>query len=144
VQFTSLYPDQAGGVDAQGNPVNAPEINVDWPGLPPGAVPDSRDITLTAATGAGGTVLWAPAADERLVIVSAYISSDTAGRVAVVEDQDVQGNRIAVQYVGANGGSSPNLVPAPWPFGTPGTPVRVVSNIAGNVYVRVSGYIAAQ
>lgn len=140
--FTSLYPEDPnapGGAGGAGG--GAADVNRDWPGLPPGASPDMRDLTLTVATGAAGTVIWQPAADERVVIVSAFISSDAAGRVAIVEDQDVQGQRIAVQFVGANGGSAPNLVPAPWPTAVPGAPIRVVSTVVGNLFVRVSGYI---
>lgn len=138
--FTSIYPDDPNAIGLNGQPIGGPGVdtNQDWPGLPPGAVPDSRDITLAAAT--LGTAIWSPAADERLVIVSAYISSDAAGRVAIVEDQDVAGQRIAVQYVGANGGSAPNLVPAPYALSGPGVPVKVVSTVVGNVFVRVSGY----
>ena len=136
--FTTIYPDDPNAPAGAGGVGGGSDINVDWPGLPPGATPESRDLTLAAAT--LGTVIWQPAADERLVIVSAYISSDAAGRVAIVEDADLQGQRIAAQYVGANGGSSPNLVPAPWPTSGPGVPIRVVSTVVGNVFVRVSGY----
>jgi len=140
--FVSIYPDDPNAPrGAFGGDAGGPNVNEEWPGLPPGTSPESIDLTLTAATPAGGTVLWQPAADERLVVISAYISSDSAGRVAVVDDQDVDDQRVAVQYVGANGGSSPNLNPAPYTTKVPGAPLRVFSTVVGNVFIRVTGYI---
>jgi hypothetical protein len=74
------------------------------------------------------------------VLASAFLSSDAAMRVAIVDDLDVQGQRPVDQLVAANGGSSPNLVPVPYAAKTPGSTFRVVSGGAGNVRVRVSGW----
>lgn len=112
-------------------------MNPDWPGLPPNASPDHRDATITTAT---TTTVWAPGPDESVVIVAAFLSTDTAGRIAIVADTDTAGNRIAVLYAAANGGASPNLVPAPF-VAPKGAPIRVVTAAAGNTFVRLTGYI---
>jgi hypothetical protein len=138
LQFTAIYPEGEATEAAGGPGTEVPTVNEEWPGLPPGAEPIHRDLTLAAAT--TGTVIWQPGPNERAVVVSAFVSTDAAGRVAIVDDQDVQGKRIAVLRAAANGGASPNLVPAPYPTASPGTPVRVVSTVVGNVDVRVSGY----
>jgi hypothetical protein len=138
--FSAIYPEgpeTAAGAGADAGTVVG--TNLDFPGLPVGAVPDSRDATITAA---GTSVLWAPSSPTaHLVIESAFISTDVAGRIAIVADVDAQGSRIAVLYAGANGGASPNLTPAPYVCPV-GAPVRVVVAGTGNVFVRVTGYEA--
>lgn len=137
VPFTAIYPDgpasaAQGGVsaaDAVGNP--------NYPGMPVGATPVERDVVITAA---GTNAVWTPGAGRRFVLASAFLSSDTAMRVAIVDDTDTQGNRPIDQYVAANSGSSPNLVPVPYVSKAPGNSVRVVTSALGNVRVRVSGW----
>jgi hypothetical protein len=113
-------------------------LNEDYPGLPPGATPEPHDITVT---GPGTFDLWTPPADGRAVVTSAFISTDTAGRIALVDDTDTAGRRIAVHYAPANGGASPNLVPAPYELKAAGGRVRLVVAQAGNTFARVSGYL---
>lgn len=137
-QFVDIYPDAAVAPTGPSEPgQGGGAINEDWPGLPPGATPDSYDVTITTIA---TTVLWAPPADRKVVVVSLFISTDVAGRIAVVDDQDIAGRRIAVLYAAANGGASPNLVPAEYQTASPGNPIRVVTAAAGNVFVRISGY----
>lgn len=135
--FTSIYPDAPAGGGGGTSGGGLGSGNGLYPGMPEGATPFHRDVTITTAT---TTDIWAPTGpDRRLVVASAFISSDTAMRVAIVAENDVQGSRIVDQYVGANGGSSPNLIPVPYPLQT-GQRVRVVTAGAGNVPVRVSGW----
>lgn len=153
-QFIDIYPDAqipatgpaapgpigalAGGVASAVANAMQGSFNEDYPGLPPGATPDRRDLTVTAA---GTYALWTPPADRRIVVTSAFISTDTAGRIAIIDELDIQGRRIAVHYAAANGGASPNLVPAPYELGIAGGILRIVVAQAGNTFVRVSGYL---
>lgn len=140
IPFTNVYPDGPLAASARDDALAA-GLNVDFPGMPAGATPIHKDLTLSAATPAGGTELWRPSApDKRLVLASAFISGSAAGRVAIVDDQDVQGQRPVDQDVAASGGSSPNLVPVPYVAKTAGAPLRVVSTIVGTTRVRVSGW----
>lgn len=116
----------------------ADALNADYPGLPPGATPEKRDITVTLA---GTYDLWVPPADARIVVTSAFISTDTAGRIAIVDETDTANRRVAVHYAAANGGASPNLVPAPYELLSAGGRVRVVVAQNGNTFIRVSGYL---
>ncbi len=139
IPFTAIYPDGSGSL-AQGGTggLDGPSTNPDYPGMPVGATPVHRDLVIAAA---GTTVIWTPGgATRRFVLASAFVSSDTAMRVALVDDADVQGNRPVDQYVAANGGSSPNLVPVPYVSKTAGASLKVVTSVAGNVRVRVSGW----
>lgn len=138
VPFTAIYPDgpvgalgtsSAGGAGGEANPA--------YPGLPAGASPIHRDVTITTAA---TTALWTPAPGRRFVLLSAFISTDTAMRVAIVDDVDVAGRRPVDGYFGANGGASPNLIPAPYVSTNPDNVARVVTAANGNVKVRVSGY----
>lgn len=138
VPWTGIYPDGpnsagAGGGDAgafsSGNPL--------YPGMPEGATPIHRDKVITTAT---TTTLWTPGTGRRFVLASAFISSDTAMRVAVVDDADLENQRPVDQYVGANGGSSPNLVPVPYVSKNAGNALKVVTSAVGNVRIRVSGW----
>lgn len=140
IPFGSIYPDGPAGGGA-GNAVSAAEAQVNplYPGMPAGATPFHQDVSLTAST--TGTAIWTPPTDKRFVVASAFISSDTAGRVAICDGADVAGQRIVVQRVGANGGSSPNLVPVPYVSAVAGQAVVVASNITGNVDIRVSGWL---
>jgi hypothetical protein len=138
VPFTSIYPDgpataAAGGIDGSSSAGG----NSLYPGMPEGATPIHRDVLITTAT---TTSLWTPGAGRRFVLASAFVSSDTAMRVAIVDDADIQGSRPVDQYVGANGGSSPNLVPVPYVSKAAGNSARVVTSAVGNVRVRVSGW----
>lgn len=136
--FTSIYPDgpgsdaAAGGdgsLGSSGNPL--------YPGMPEGAIPIHRDTAITTAT---TTDLWTPGPGRRFVLVSAFISTDTAQRVALVDENDTTGSRIVDGYFGANGGASPNLVPVPRVAAVAGNRLRVVTAAAGNCRVRVSGW----
>lgn len=138
VPWTGIYPDSAaaqeaagggGGAFSSGNPL--------YPGMPEGATPIHRDKVITTAT---TTDLWTPGAGRRFILASAFISSDTAMRVAVIDDADLENQRPVDQYVAANGGSSPNLVPVPYVSKNAGSPLRVVTSAAGNVRIRVSGW----
>lgn len=153
-QFVDIYPDAAIPITGPAGPglvgdlssgltgamaaALANALNKDYPGLPPGATPDKRDITVTVA---GTYDLWSPPADRRVVVTSAFLSTDTAGRIALVDETDVAGRRIAVHYAAANGGASPNLVPAPYELLSAGGRVRVVVAQNGNTFIRVSGYV---
>lgn len=153
LQFVDIYPDAAvpatgpaqdglagdlqNGLTVAFAAALAAALNEDYPGLPPGATPQKRDFTATAA---GTYDLWVPPADARIVVTSAFFSTDTAGRIALVDSLDIQGRRICVHYAPANGGASPNLVPAPYELSQVGGILRVVVAQAGNTFVRVSGY----
>jgi hypothetical protein len=153
-QFVDIYPDSQTPITGPAAPGLAGDIsggiagavanalqgalNEDYPGLPPGATPEKHDITVTIA---GTYDLWIPPADRKAVITSAFLSTDTAGRIAIVDDTDSAGRRIAVHYAGVNGGASPNLVPAPAELNSPGGHVRVVVAQNGNTFIRVSGYL---
>jgi hypothetical protein len=142
--FTDIYPEGSGpgGYGPAAAELAASSgLNLEYPGMPVGAQPIHRDITLSAATPAAGTIIWTPSApNRRLVLASAFVSSGGAGRVAIVDDQDIQGNRPVDQEIAAQGGSSPNLVPVPYPCKTPGASLKVVSTVVGTVHVRVSGW----
>jgi hypothetical protein len=137
VQWTAIYPDGPGSPYAAGGASGGAAENPDYPGLPAGTSPVHRDVTISAA---GTTNLWVPSPGKRFVLLSAFVSTDTAMRVALVDDIDAQGRRPVDGYFGANGGASPNLIPAPYVSVAPGNVLRVVTGAAGNVKVRVSGY----
>lgn len=137
VPFTDIYPDGPHSGAAAGGYEGASGGNPDYPGMPVGAVPTSRDVTIAAAS---TTALWAPAPGRRFVLASAFVSTDTAMRVALVDDADVQGQRPVDGYFAANGGASPNLVPVPYVAKNAGNVLRVVTSAAGNVKVRVTGW----
>lgn len=136
VAFTDVYPEGAGTVAAGGS-ASLAQFNPDFPGMPVGAAPIHRDVVIVAAA---TTDLWTPGAGRRFVLASAFVSSDTAMRVALVDEADVQGQRPVDQNLAANGGSSPNLVPVPYVSKGAGNRLRVVTSGAGNVRVRVSGW----
>lgn len=136
VEFTSIYPDKTGS-DGAGGGAAAAAGNPLYPGMPEGTSPIHRDKLIAAAA---TTAIWTPGAGRSFVLASAFVSSDTAMRVALVDDADLEGQRLVDQYVGANGGSSPNLVPVPYKSKNAGNALRVVTAAAGNVRVRVSGW----
>lgn len=138
IAFSAIYPDgpataaatgEAGVFDAGGN--------ADYPGMPAGSSPVHRDF---AAAAAGTFNVWTPGAGRRFVLASAFISTDTAGRVALVDGTDASGSRIVDAYFAANGGASPNLVPVPYPSAVAGQSLALVVAAAGNTRVRVSGW----
>ena len=141
VQWTSIYPDGAGsaaaGSEWGAGGGGAGDTNPLYPGMPVGATPVHKDVLITTAT---TTTLWTPIAGNRFVLASAFISTDTAMRVALVDDSDIQGQRPVDGYFGANGGASPNLVPVPYPAKAVGNALKVVTSALGNVRVRVSGW----
>jgi len=138
VPWTAIYPDgPAGAAIAGGASAEALNENADYPGMPSGATPIHKDIQLTVA---GTSDIWIPNSDRRFVLISAFISSDAAGRVALVDDADTQNQRPVDQRLGVNGGSSPNLIPVPYVSKNVGNRLRVVSTVTGNVAVRVSGW----
>jgi hypothetical protein len=69
------------------------------------------------------------------------ISSDTAQRVAVVEDADLPGRRAVDGFVGAFGGLAADLTPAPY-VAAPNAPLRLVVGLGGNVTATATGYEA--
>jgi hypothetical protein len=95
------------------------------------------------AAAAGTVTVWDPGAGSRFVLASAFVSTDTAMRVALVDENDVQHSRPVDGSFGANGGASPNLVPVPYQSKTAGNRLRLVTSAAGNVRVRVSGWTVA-
>lgn len=142
VPFTAIYPDGPAGsaAAAAGGDLGGPGGNLQYPGMPAGASPVHRDIVAAAA---GTYDVWDPGAGYRFVVASAFISASAAGRVALVDDVDVQGSRIADADFAANGGASPNLVPVPYPAKLAGNKVRVVTTVVGNTRIRVSGWLQA-
>lgn len=137
IPATSIYPmGPSSGVGPDGAPL-APAGNQLYPGMPDGASPIHRDVLITTAT---TTALWSPSPGRRFILASAFISTDTAMRIALVDENDVQGSRPVDGYFGANGGASPNLVPVPYVSDLAGNRLRVVTGAAGNVRVRVSGW----
>lgn len=141
VPFTNIYPTGPGVDPATGEvSTGAPEANELYPGMPVGSSPIHKDVTITAAA---TTTLWDPGPGLKFVLASAFISTDTAMRVALVDETDVQGSRPVDGYFGANGGASPNLVPVPYASKLAGQRLRVVTGAAGNVKVRVSGWTQA-
>lgn len=138
IPFTNIYP-TGPGVDPVTGEVSAGGAvgNELYPGMPVGASPIHKDVTIAAA---GTVTLWDPGPGLQIVLASAFISTDTAMRVAIVDESDVQGQRPVDGYFGANGGASPNLVPVPYVSKLAGNRLRVVTGAAGNVKVRVSGW----
>jgi hypothetical protein len=138
VQWTAIYPDGPATEAAAGGGGGAADSgNPDYPGMPVGATPLERDVTITTAT---TTDLWTPGVGRTFVLASAFISTDTAMRIAIVDEADIQGQRPVDGYFAANGGASPNLVPVPYVSKNSGNRLRVVTAGAGNVKVRVSGW----
>lgn len=140
VPWTGVYPDGPGAAAAGGDPFavgGAGGGNPEYPGMPVGAVPVHRDVTITTAT---TTVLWTPAPGRKFILSSAFVSTDAAMRVALVDDLDIQGARIIDAGFAANAGASPNLVPVPYPSQAAGNVLRVVTGAAGNVRVAVQGW----
>lgn len=135
--WISIYPDGPNSVLGGGPIAGGPGGNAAFPGMPEGAVPVHRTLRIAAA---GTYAIWTPPADRRFVVASAFVSADTAMRVALVEEVDAAGNEVMDGYFAANGGASPNLVPVPYPAKVKGSVLRVVTGGAGNVRVRVSGW----
>ncbi len=135
--WTAIYPDgppgsasaEAGAIGAGGNPL--------YPGMPEGASPVHRDLAVAAA---GTYTVWTPSPGTRAVVASAFVSTDTAMRVALCDGSDGAGRRIVDGYFAASGGAAANLVPVPYPADLAGTPIVLVTAGAGNVRVRVSGW----
>lgn len=142
IEFSSIYPMSAAAAAAAGDAgaLAAAQSNDLYPGMPVGASPVHKDITVAAA---GTYTLWDPGPGLVFVLVSAFVSTDTAMRVALVDEADIQGNRPVDGYFAANGGASPNLVPAPYPSKLAGNRLRLVTGGAGNVKARVSGWTQA-
>jgi hypothetical protein len=141
VQFTDVYPDGPGTAAAGGSGGAAPPlINPEYPGMPVGATPVHKDVTVTVA---GTVALWTPTVGTRFVLASAFVTTDTAMRVALVDDIDVQNQRPVNGDFGAAGGASPNLVPVPYPAKSVGNVLRLVTSANGTVRVRVSGWEVA-
>jgi hypothetical protein len=138
VPFTAIYPDGPGSAAAGGEGAPAPDlINPLYPGMPVGATPVHRDNVYVTA---GTYVLWAPSAGNRFILTSAFVVVSAAGRVALVDDVDIPGSRPVDGDFAANAGAVTNLVPVPYPSKTAGNPLRVVTAVAGNTRVRVSGW----
>lgn len=137
IPFTAIYPDGPVGSAAGGASGGGDVGNPLFPGMPAGATPIHRDVTITAA---GTTDLWVPQAGNRFILASAFISTDTAMRVALVDSLDTVNQRPVDGYFGANGGAAPNLIPVPYPSKAAGNVLRVVTAQNGNVKVRVSGW----
>ena len=89
--------------------------------------------------GAGTTNLWVPTAGKRFVIGSFMLSTDTQNRVALVDNADTAGHRIAAPYLAANGG----MVGGPYTSQAINNVLKVVTAAGGNVFVSVDGYESA-
>lgn len=139
VQWSAIYPEGPGSAAAGGGATDSPggADNPSYPGMPVGAQPIERDIVVATA---GTFAVWTPQANKKFVLVSAFLSTDTAQRLALVDGLDVQGQRPVAGYFGANGGATPNLVPAPYPSKSAGQPLYLVTAAVGNTAVRVSGW----
>jgi hypothetical protein len=136
--WTSIYPDGQGTVAGGGDGAAALAENPGpFPDLPAGAIPFDRDLTIAAAS---TTTIFDPGVGQKFYLVSAFVSTDTAMRVAIVDETDVQNSRPVDGYFGANGGASPNLVPKWYDSKVAGNRLRVVTGALGNVKVRVSGF----
>src|SRR6266568_2807677 len=129
VQFTDVYPDGPGSAAAGGAGVAGPEFNAQYPGMPVGATPVHKDIVIAVA---GIVALWTPTVGNRFILASAFVTTDTAMRVALVDDVDAQNQRPVDGLFGASGGASPNLVPVPYPAKSIGNVLRVVTSANGN------------
>lgn len=139
VPWTGVYPDDpatAAALQGYSEPIDQGP----FPDLPDGALPFDRDITITTAT---TTLLFDPGPGQRVYLVSAFVSTDTAMRVAIVDEADIVNQRPVDGYFAANGGASPNLVPKWYEAKLAGNRLRVVTAAAGNVKVRVSGFTLA-
>ena len=138
IPFSNIYPDGPGTAAQGGGGSDAgPSTNPQYPGMPVGASPVHRDVVILAAA---TTTLWQPSSGNRFVLASAFIGTNTAMRVALVDDSDIQGQRPVDADFAASGGASPNLVPVPYPAKSVGNALKVVTGGAGTVRVRVSGW----
>ena len=68
------------------------------------------------------------------------ISTASAGRVALVDGQDVANQRPVDAELGASGGASPYQGTAPYVSQVAGNALILVTTVAGNTRARVSGY----
>jgi len=139
IPFTAVYPDDPTAAPLEGAGPTATELGP-YPDLPVGAVPVDRDLTVAAAS---TTTLFDPGAGQRFYLVSAFLSTDTAMRVALVDETDVQNQRVVDGYFAANGGATPNLVPKWYESKLAGNRLMLVTGALGNVKVRVSGFTLA-
>lgn len=137
VAFTDVYPDGPAAAAAAAG-LGGPTENLKYPGLPIGASPFSYDYVATAA---GTYDVWAPGSGYKFVLVSAFVTVSAAGRVALVDDVDIQGRRPVDGDFAANSGATPNLVPAPYVAKVAGGTLRLVTTVAGNTRVRVAGWV---
>jgi len=135
VPFVAIYPDDPYAAGAPPGAAAALEEGP-YPDLPVGALPFDRDLTIAAAS---TTTIFDPGVGYKFYLVSAFLSTDTAMRVAIIDESDVQNQRPVDGYFGANGGATPNLVPKWYESKSSGNRLRVVTAGAGNVKVRVSG-----
>lgn len=140
VPFSDIYPDGAATGGAAGASAGALSVNPRYPGIPVGATPIHRDYV---AGGAGTYDIWDPGSGSRFVLVAATINVDGAGRVALVDDADVQGRRIVDVELAANGGATPNMVPVPYTSALAGNMLRLVTTVAGDTRIHVSGWLQA-
>jgi len=137
IPFVGIYPDGPPGSPEAVAAAGGATGNPDYPGMPAGAEPVHRDNVYTAA---GTYPLWVPPTGYRFVLASAMVVQSAAGRVALVDETDVAGNRPVDGDFAANGGATPNLVPVPYPSRIAGNRLQVVTAVAGNTRVRVSGW----
>lgn len=139
VPFNAIYPDGPNTLAAGGAAPDpgSSDANPQFPGMPAGATPIARDLTVAAA---GTYPVWTPSAGRKFVLASAMVSTDTAMRVALVDQNDQQGGRPVDGFFGANGGASPNLVPVPYPSQNAGNVLQLVTSAVGNVKVSVRGW----
>ncbi len=98
--------------------------------------PFHADKSIAAATAlpAGGLTLLFDPNGIAYKITSLQISTDTAMRIGLV-NTDVDGQRIRVAWLAANGGFSPRVDFS----GQPGTKVYIVMGAQGNVEAQIDG-----
>ncbi len=134
VAFTDIYPDGAAAA-AGAAPVSIVNSSP-YPELPAGAIPWDRDLTVA---GAATTLLYDPGVGFKFYLVSAVVSTDTANRVAIVDESDVVNQRPVDGFFAANGGMAENLVPKWYESKLAGNRLRLVT-AGGNVKCRASGF----
>jgi hypothetical protein len=106
---------------------------------PDGAKPFHRDLALVAGA-AAVTDLVTVQASQRVAVGSATVSSTTAQRVAIVDDEDTDDRRVVDVDLAVNGSIYVHLIPA-YHSKRRGSPLRLVNAAAGTIRVQVRGWL---
>jgi hypothetical protein len=94
---------------------------------------------LTSSTTALAAI-WTPATGSRAVITGVFVSTDTAGRVAVVDGTDVAGARILSAYLPTNGSAGRAFALGPFVSGAVNRVISLVYAGGGVAFVAVDGW----